>query len=184
MNAERDLLELKQLRSNSKSNLTRKVNQLRELLTADGSSEMVRDVMREKRERFKDFQNAHEICREQFSSETDKEASSKYCKDVVDQIAILEGEVATLLARVEQERSHSQVQRVTSAVRPEDSVSHAGSHRSLNSRRSTRSRASSRAEAAAKQARLEAKAATLKKLHELEVQVKLSFQLLGKQQSQ
>ena len=41
--------------------------------------------------------------------------------DVVDQIATLEGEVATLLARVEQEISHSQVQGVTSAVRPEDS---------------------------------------------------------------
>ena len=67
MNAERDLHELKQLRSNSKSNLTRKVNQLRELLTADGSSEMVRAVMREIRERFKDFQNAHEICHEQLS---------------------------------------------------------------------------------------------------------------------
>ena len=170
MNSERDLHELKQLRSNSKSNLTRKVNQLRELLTADGSSERVRDVMREIRERFKDFQNAHEICHEQFSSETDKEASSKYYMDVVDQIATLEGEVATLLARVEQEISHSQVQRVTSAVRPEDSVSHAGSRRSFNSRRSTRSRASSRAEAAAKQAGLEAKAATLKKLHELEAQ--------------
>ena len=110
MNAERDLHELKQLRSNSKSNLTRKVNQLRELLTADGSSEMARAVMREIRERFKDFQNAHEICHERFFSETDKEASSKYYMDVVDQIATLEGEVATLLARVEQEISHSQVQ--------------------------------------------------------------------------
>ena len=66
---------------------------------------MVRAVMREIRERFKDFQNAHEICHERFSSETDKEASSKYYRDVVDQIATLEGEVATLLARVEQEIS-------------------------------------------------------------------------------
>ena len=131
---------------------------------------MVRAVMREIRERFKDFQNAHEICHERFSSETDKEASSKYYMDVVDQIATLEGEVATLLARVEQEISHSQVQGVTSAVRPEDSVTHAGSRRSFNSRRSTCSRASSRAEVAAKQAGLEAKAATLKKLHELEAQ--------------
>ena len=95
---------------------------------------MVRDVMREMRERFKDFQNAHEICHEQFSSETDKEASTKYYKDVVDQIAALEGEVAMLLARVEQEISLSQVQKVTSAVRPEDSVSHAGSRHSFNSR--------------------------------------------------
>ena len=77
------------------------------------------------RERFKDFQNAHEICDEQFSSETDKEASTKYYEDVVDQIAALEGEVATLLARVEQEISHSQVQKVTTAVCPEDSVTHA-----------------------------------------------------------
>ena len=157
---------MKQLRSNSKSKLTRKVDQLRELLTADGSSETVKDVMREIRERFKDFQNVHE----RFSSETDKEASSKYYMDVVEQIATLVGEVATLPAAVEQEISHSQVQRVTSAVRPEDSVSHPGSCRSFSSHQSTRSRASSRAEAAARQAGLEAKAATLKKLHKLEVQ--------------
>ena len=139
-------------------------------MTADRSSETVRDVTREIRERFKDFQNVHEICHERFSSETDKEASSKYYMYVVEQIVTLVGEVATLPATVEQEISHSQVQRVTSAVHPEDSVSHPGSCRSFNSHRSTCSRASSRAEAAAKQAGLEAKAATLKKLHELEVQ--------------
>ena len=126
--------------------------------------------MREIRERFKDFQNVHENCHERFSSETDKKASSKYYMDVVEQIATLVGEVATLSATFEQEISHSEIQRVTSAVRPEDSVSHPGSCRSFNSHRSTRSRASTRAEAAAKQAGLEAKAATLKKLHELEVQ--------------
>ena len=41
--------------------------------------------------------------------------------DVVDKIATLDGEVAMLLARVEQEISHSQVLRVTSAVHPEES---------------------------------------------------------------
>ena len=70
---------------------------------------MVRYVLREKSERFKDFQNAHKICQERFSSETDKEALSKYYMDVVDKIVTLEGEVATLLARVEQEISHSQL---------------------------------------------------------------------------
>ena len=163
----------------------------------------------------------HKICHERFSSETDKEASSKYYMYVVEQIVTLVVEVATLPATVEQEISHSQFQRVTSAVRPEDSVSHPGSCRSFNSHRSTCNWA--RTEAAAKQAGLQAKAATLKKLHELEVQElqirqkqmelkvqseimafeaerkvyesvesekalelnrKLSFQLLGKQRSQ
>ena len=137
-----------------------------DLMTDENNFELVKERMAELNEAFRDFQTLHDAFHSVLKDEEAIEESSMYFNLVSQQVQQLEENVELWSAGIEASRSLRSFE-----VKPEDSISNVGSqrgHESVTSRRSLKSNASARAKAAAKRAILEAEAATLKRLHQIE----------------
>ncbi len=161
---------LKRSRGNAKGNFTRKLNTLKDLMSNPENLSRVKLTLKELRVTFTEFKNAHNAYHNQLNDEEDKLESSLYYKSVRKQNSELEKQVESWLVELGHVKSLSE-----SDIRPEDSISNVESQ--LSSRVSARSRASSsrssiseKARATARKAALEAKAASIKNMHEIQAE--------------
>ena len=163
--------DIKAARSFAKTNVTRKVNRLNELLSARESADAIQRVQTELNEVLEEFKIAHEAYHSQIKTEGERQESEKYYDSLVELASELEREISSWIMQPDAQRL---LTAQSAYVAPEDSVSNAGSRDSFRTRSvigsSTSSTASARARFAAKKAALEAKAATLQKLHDLEIE--------------
>ncbi len=156
MASQGDLEELKKLRSQAQANLTRKINKLQEAISNNDENKVIKQCLTQMREAFKLFQNAHQNYHDSLTDEGDIEVSNnKYCT-LRNKVASVEKETLSWV-------SESEAQ----AVIPPDSISNAGSRSSSGSYRST---ASMKARSEARKKALQAKAESLKGLHELQAE--------------
>ena len=70
--------ELKVTRSSAKTNMTRKVNRLNELLSAHESADAIQRVQIELNEVLEEFKNAHEAYHSQIKTEKERQESQRY----------------------------------------------------------------------------------------------------------
>ena len=166
-------METKRARGIAKGVVTRKINEITDLMTDENNVDEVNRKINELKEAFENFQAAHRTFHSELTEREAIEESTSYYDSVFDQVEHLQESADVWLTGIETTRliNSFQVQ-----VRPDDSVSNVGT-RSLVSRASRSSRtsqtsrsssASARAKAAARKAILEAEAATLKRLHQIE----------------
>ena len=163
--------DLKAARSFAKTNVTTKVNRLHELLSAREPADAIQRVQIELTEVLQEFKSAHEAYHSQIKTERERQESEKYYDLLVELASELEREISSWITQPDAQRL---LTAQSTYVAPEDSVSNAGSRNSFHTRSAigscTSSTASARARSAAKKAALEAKAATLQKLHDLEIE--------------
>ena len=163
--------DLKAACSFAKTNVTRKVNRLNELLSARESADAIQRVQTELNEVLEEFKIAHEAYHGQIKTETERQESERYYHWLIELASELEREICSWIMQPDAQRL---LTAESAYVAPDDSVSNAGSRDSFHTRSviesCTSSTASARARSAAKKAALEAKAATLQKLHDLEIE--------------
>ena len=160
-------------RGAAKGVVTRKINEIRDLMTDENNVDEVNRKTNELKEAFDKFHAAHRTFHSQLTEGEAIEESTSYFDSVFDQVEHVQESVDVWLTGIETTRliNSFQVQ-----IRPDDSVSNVGtrslvsrvSHSSRTSQSSRTSSASARAKAAARKAILEAEAATLKRLHQIE----------------
>ena len=165
--------QLRKARSIAKGNVTRKANKVNELLTACDNAESVTKIANELDDVLKQFQNTHEAYHSVLKEEQDINNSNLYFDSVNELVLEHKAKINSWLQQPSSEITQAVTQE--SQIRPEDSISTAGSRKTSRSRAfsvtsSMRSSSSAKAKAAAKQAALEAKANALQKLHELQVE--------------
>ena len=131
-------------------------------MTDEGNVEEVNKKSGELLEAFDKFQAIHEAFHKELIDAESVIESEKYYQLVSGQVDLLLENLEIWLTGIEATRAVSSIE-----VRPEDSISNVG-RRSRTSRSSHTSSVSARAKAAARKAVLEAEAATLKMLHEIE----------------
>ena len=166
-------METKKARATAKGVVTRRINEITDLMMDKNNVDEVNRKTNELKEAFEKFEATHKTFHSQLTEKEAIEESTSYFNAVFDQVEGLQENVVIWLTGIEATRLISSFQ---AQVTPDDSVSNVGT-RSLVSRASRSSRtsqmsrtssASARAKAAAKRAILEAEAATLKRLHEIE----------------
>ena len=158
---EHSIEELKRIRSTAKANVTRRINRLNELMSSN-SVQAVEETKNDLLEIVNEFQLAHNVYHEKLENKDEKSSSSQYCAAVLE-----EAEKQKLKVDLWISKQHNAD--VPIDIRPNDSISQVSSVQSKKSKTSlARSSASARARAAEKKAVLEAKAESLKKLHELQ----------------
>ena len=168
---EQSLEQLKAARSSAKSDVRGKVNKLNELMSARESADAVQRVQFELEKVLRDFKTAHEVYHSQIKNEKEREESSRYYNSLLELASELKREITSWLTEPNARRMLAD----TSAhILPDDSASNAGFRDTFCTRSglssSVRSSASTKARSAAKKAALEAKAATLQRLHELQIE--------------
>ena len=168
---EQTLEQLKAARSSAKSDVTGKVNKLNELMAARDSADAVQRVQFELKEVLMEFQMAHEAYHSEIKNEMEREESTRYYNSLLELASELEKEINSWLAQPNAQRLLTEG---SALIFPEDSASNAGMRDMYYTRSavssSVKSSASVKARSAAKKAALEAKAATLQKLHELQIE--------------
>lgn len=160
--------QLKAARRLAETNVTETVNKLNELLAARESTDTVQQVQMELDEVLEQFKIAHEAYHNQIKSQPEREESENYYASLLELASELEREIASWLMAPDAQRLLTGQR---TQIRPDDSISNAGSRASLRTRSavsSTRSSASAKAKSAARKAALEARAANLSSLHELQ----------------
>ena len=165
------VMATKKARSSAKAVVTGKINEIIALMTDEGNVEEVNKKSGELLEAFDKFQAIHETFHKELIDAESVRKSEKYYQLVSGQVDLLLENLEIWLTSIEATRAVSSIE-----VRPEDSISNFGrrsrvsrsSHASRTSRSSDTSSVSARAKAAARKAVLEAEAATLKTLHEIE----------------
>ncbi|XP_068675732.1 uncharacterized protein [Montipora foliosa] len=161
---------LKAARSLAKSGVTGKVNKPHELIDARESADVICKAQVELKELLDGFRSAHEAYHHQLENVTERETSSQYYNSLMELANELEREINAWL-------THPEAQKLlvdrSAYVNPDDSASNVES-RDLYTRSafssSIKSTASSKARSLAKRAALETKAATLKQLHDIQVE--------------
>ena len=168
---EQSLEQLKAARSSAKSDVTAKVNKLNELMAARESADAIQRVQFELEEDLCDFQTAHEAYHSQIKHQKEREESSKYYDSLLELATELEREINSWLTQPNARRLLTDE---SVHILPDDSASNAGIRDTYYTwsavSPSARSSASAKARSAAKKAALEAKAATLQKLHDLQIE--------------
>ena len=84
--------DLKAARSFAKTNVTRKVNRLNELLSARESADAIQRVQIELNEVLEEFKIAHEAYHSQIKTERERQDSEKYYNSLVELASELERE--------------------------------------------------------------------------------------------
>ena len=107
----------------------------------------------------------HETYHRLIKTESEQEESSQYYNSVLEIVSELEQEITSWLNKPALQTSVTPIN-----VRPRDSVSTVGSRVSFHTRSVASSSASSKVKAAARKAALEARAAALQNLHELQIE--------------
>ena len=166
-------METKKARGIAKGVVTRKINEITNLLTDENNVDEVNKKANELKEAFENFHAVHRTFHSQLTEREAIEESTSYYDSVFNQVEHLQESVDIWLTGMEMTQliSSFQVQ-----IRPDDRVSNVGthsvvsraSHSSHTSQTSRTLSASARAKAAARKAILEAEAARLKQLHQIE----------------
>ena len=172
-----DIRELKRNRSNAKRALTKKRNEIKELMTNENNALDVNKKLQDLENALGKFIDAHNILHENLHDEEDIEESKDYFNVELERITNLKQSVNEW-----NERCSYQVE--VHDVYPEDSVSNVGSHRQSSIQSTSRcskagskvsvassgasSISLSRAKASARRARLQAQAASIRKKQALE----------------
>ena len=164
-------MENKKARGEAKEVVTSKIKEITRLMADANNAELVANQLRELKGVFRNFQATHEAFHNQLGDKESIEQSAMYYELVSDQVKQLQDNIELWLAGIETSKLIKSLN-----VYPDDSVSNAGSpHDSITSRASRKSSASghssfasARARAAAKKAILQAEAATMKKLHQIQ----------------
>ena len=166
-------METKKARGIAKGVVTRKINQITDLMTDENNGDEVNRKINELKEAFEKFQAAHRTFHSELTEREATEESTSYYDSVFDQVEHLQESADVWLTGIETTRliNSFQVQ-----VRPDNSASNVGtrslvswaSRSSCTSQMSRSSSTSARAKAAARKAILEAKAAMLNRLHQIE----------------
>lgn len=162
------LARIKSSRRAAKGWVTKRGNEIRSLMTDFANIKVVKEKLPLLQETMNDFRSAHESYHELLSREEDIEDSNEYINDAEQSYLRIDREIKTWMNDAE----------LLYLGINSDARSEAGSLRSLGSRASrntrsvvskaTSSTSSAKARAMAKKAILEAEAATLKKLQEIE----------------
>ena len=163
--------QLRKALSTAKANVTKKANKVNELLTDCNNVESIKEIAKELDNVLQHFENAHIDYHNLLKDEQDIKDSTCYFNSVNELVSEIKSKILSRLD--EPVASQSETQENQNEIRPEDSVSSAGSQKSKRSSRqsgtsSIKSSSSAKTRAAAKQAALEAKANGLQKLHELQ----------------
>lgn len=156
MASQYDLDEFKKLRSQTQGNLTRKINKLQEVISNSDGLNIVKQCLNQMREAFKIFQNAHQDYHDGLTDEDEIEVSNNRYITSRDKVASVEKESLSWISQCEAQ-----------VIITGDSISNAGSRPSSGSYRST---ASAKARSEARKKALQAKAESLKGLHELQAE--------------
>lgn len=117
-----------------------------------------------------EFKNAHEAYHSQIKFQREREESEKYYDSLLELASELEREISSWLTQPDAQRLLTGQR---TQIRPDDSISNAGSRSSLRTRSavsSAKSSVSAKARSAARKAALEARAATLQSLHQLQIE--------------
>ena len=165
------LVELKKARGCAKGIVTKNINEINNLMLDPRNVDIIRERTRELKQYVREFQNAHEAYHAQLRDEGEILESTRYYNTALDVVNDLEHRIDLWNTELEARDLIPDLQ-----LEPEDSVSNAGSYSasrvsrrsSAGSRSSARSVSSARAKAAARKAILEAEAAALSKLNELQ----------------
>ena len=172
-----DIRELKRNRSNAKRALTKKRNEIKEIMTNENSALDVDKKLQDLENALGKFIDAHNILHQNLHDEEDIEESKDYFNIELERITNLKQSVNEW-----NERCSYQVE--VHDVCPEDSVSNVGSHRQSSTQGTSRcskagskvsvassgasSISLSRAKASARRARLQAQAASIRRKQALE----------------
>ena len=172
-----DIRELKRNRSNAKRALTKKRNEIKELMTDENNALDINKILQDLETALGKFIDAHKILHENLHDEEDIEESKDYLNVELERIA-------NLKRSVNEWNERCSYQADVHDVRPEDSVSNVGSHRQSSIRSTSKhskagskvsvassgasSISFSRAKASAKRARLQAQAASIRRKRALE----------------
>ena len=156
--------------TSAESGVTGKVNELHELIAAREPADVIQTAQNELKELLNEFKSAHEAYHQRLVTETERERSAQYFNSLMELANELETEINAWLA-------HPGAQRLladrSAYVNSDDSASNVES-RVFYTRSavapSVRSTASSKARALAKKAALGAKAATLRQIHDIQLQ--------------
>ena len=157
--------QLKLVRSSAEAHVSQKVNKLNELMAECENIEALNEVREELQQVLQEFQVAHEAYHGLIKTESEQEESSRYYNSVLEIVSELEQEITSWLNKPALQTSVTPIN-----VRPRDSVSTVGSRVSFHTRSVASSSASSKVKAAARKAALEARAAALQNLHELQIE--------------
>ena len=156
--------------TSAESCVTGKVNELHELIAAREPAGVIQTAQNELKELLIEFKSAHEAYHERLVTETEREKSAQYFNSLMELANELETEINGWLTHPEARKPLADR---SAHVSPDDSASNV-ENRALYTRSavasSVRSTASSKARALARKAALEARAANLTSLHELQVE--------------
>ena len=176
------LLQLKKSRSSKKGIVTKAQNEIKDMMLNSYNAELVKGRIEEFKQLVQDFKDTHTAYHSQLRDEHEIEETNDY----YDAVTLLATDLARYVANWMLSQTRSPEGSELEELRPEDSISNAGSRVSSRSSRHSRrsssigSRTSSisaaKANAAAKRAVLQAETANLEKYHTLQKE-ELSLQL-------
>ena len=121
--------DLKAARSFAKTNVTRKVNRLNELLSARESAEAIQTVQTELNEVLEEFKITHKAYYSQIKTERERQESERYYDSLIELAWELEREISSWIMQPDAQRL---LTAESAYVAPEDSVSNAGSRDSFH----------------------------------------------------
>lgn len=152
--------ELVKSRGHAKRLITRKMNEIIELMEDNENMSAVKGKSTELDDLYVNFVSSHEELNQLIEDEDEQEISNVYCEQVKEKVTQLQENVKLWITGIETSNYLKDMD-----LDLDDSISN---HGSTSSTRSVLSEA--RAQASAKKAMLEAEQATIQKLHELELQ--------------
>jgi len=162
--------QFKEIRTSTEAHVSEKVNKLNELMAAYENIDALKDVHKELMEVLKEFQIVHEAYHSLIKTEAEQEESTRYYNLVLEIVMELEKEISFWITR---QKPPSSLADQNDNVHPEDSISSVESRTPYHTRSAvsvSRSSASSKARSAVRKAALEARAATLQSLHQLQLE--------------
>ena len=164
-----------EIRTSTEAHVSDKVNKLNELMAAYENIDALKDVHKELMEVLKEFQIVHEAYHSLIKNEAEQEESTRYYNSVLEIVTELEKEISLWITR---QKPPSSLADQNDNVHPEDSISSVESRTPYHPRSAvsvSRSSASSKARSPARKAALEARAAMLQSLYQLQLE-KLKLQ--------
>ena len=159
--------------TSAESGVTRKVNELHELIAAREPADVIQTAQNELKELLNEFKSAHGAYHQRLTTETEREQSAQYFNSLMELANELETEINAWLTHPEAQKLFDR----SAFVNPDDSASniegrafYMRSAVAPSVQLSVRSTTSSKARALAKKALLEAKQATLRQIHDIQLQ--------------
>ena len=159
--------------TSAESGVTGKVNELHKLIAARELADVIQTAQNELKELLNEFKSTHGAYHQRLTTETEREQSAQYFNSLMELANELETEINAWLTHPEAQKLLDR----SAFVNPDDSASNIEGHAfythsavAPSFQLSVRSTTSSKAKALAKKAALEAKQATLRQLHDIQLQ--------------